>query len=366
MRSPFLTPNNDIMKKSFISLLALLLVAQIWAVDSSTSLQTYYATANGLSDNELRLALHNRIKSHTDVGYGGLSTLLRWADTENADGQHIIDIYTNCTFTVSGDISWSSSGSVGAGMNREHTVPQSWFNSAAPMKADAFHVYATDCKANNNRSSYLYGEFTGDSTAYSSNKCAETGKLSKGTDNSIAPYTYNNQTYAPTETWSGKVYEPADEYKGDLARSYFYMATCYADKCAGWSGGAFGNDNNGLDDYTAELMLKWHRLDPVSEKELIRNEAIYGNSLYNKSDKKQLNRNPFIDYPELVEYIWGDKKDVPVTLSALESLYANEGGTTDLENLSLDQHKTSKVLVGSQIYIVREGAVYTLTGSRVK
>ena len=366
MRSPFLTPKNDIMKKTLISLLALLLVAQIWAVDSSTSLQTYYATANGLSDNELRLALHNRIKSHTDVGYGGLSTLLRWADTENADGQHIIDIYTNCTFTVSGDISWSSSGSVGAGMNREHTVPQSWFNSAAPMKADAFHVYATDCKANNNRSSYLYGEFTGDSTAYSSNKCAETGKLSKGTDNSIAPYTYNNQTYAPTETWSGKVYEPADEYKGDLARSYFYMATCYADKCAGWSGGAFGNDNNGLDDYTAELMLKWHRLDPVSEKELIRNEAIYGNSLYNKSDKKQLNRNPFIDYPELVEYIWGDKKDVPVTLSALESLYANEGGTTDLENLSLDQHKTSKVLVGSQIYIVREGAVYTLTGSRVK
>lgn len=366
MRSPFLTPKNDIMKKTFISLFALLLVAQVWAVDSSTSLQTYYATANGLSDNALRLALHNRIKSHTDVGYGGLSTLLRWADTENADGQHIIDIYTNCTFTVSGDISWSSSGSVGAGMNREHTVPQSWFNSAAPMKADAFHVYATDCKANNNRSSYLYGEFTGDSTAYSSNKCAETGKLSKGTDNSIAPYTYNNQTYAPTETWSGKVYEPADEYKGDLARSYFYMATCYADKCANWSGGAFGNDNNGLDDYTAELMLKWHRLDPVSEKELIRNEVIYGNPLYNKSDKKQLNRNPFIDYPELVEYIWGDKKDVPVTLSALESLYANEGGTTDLENLSLDQHKTSKVLVGSQIYIVREGSVYTLTGSRVK
>lgn len=366
MRSPFLTPKTAIMKKTFISFFALLLVAQIWAVDSSTSLQTYYATANGLSDNELRLALYDVIKGHTVVSYKQLGTLLQWSDTENADGIHVIDPYTNCTFTASGALTWISSGAVGAGLNREHTVPQSWFNEGSPMVSDAFHIFPTDTKANNNRSSYLYGEFTGDSTAYSSNKCAETGKLSKGTDNSIAPYTYNNQSYAPTETWSGKVYEPADEYKGDIARGYFYMATRYANVCAGWSGGAFGNDNNGLDDYTAELMLKWHRLDPVSEKELIRNEVIYGNPLYNKSDKSQGNRNPFIDYPELVEYIWGDKKDVSVTLSALESLYANEGGTTDLENLSLDQHKTSKVLIGSQIYIVREGAVYTLTGSRVK
>ena len=314
------------------------------------------------------MALHNKIKSHTDVGYNGLGTLMQWSDTENADGINVIDIYSNCTYTVSGAITWGNSASVGGALNREHTVPQSWFNEAAPMKADAFHVYPTDCKANNNRSSYLYGEFSGAGTSYSSSSCSESGK--KGTSSWKAgetSYTYDGQTYTASTTYTGTVYEPADEYKGDLARSYFYMATCYADKCTSWSGGAFGTANNGLGAYTAELMLKWHRLDPVSEKELIRNEAIYGNTHYNKSAKKQGNRNPFIDYPELVEYIWGNKKGVTVTISALESPYANETAEpTNLENISLEEQIMSKVLINGQLYILREGAVYTITGVRVK
>ena len=340
------------MKKSFVSILALLFVAQLgWAeVNSSTSLKIYYGTANGLTDNALRLALYDIIKGHTTISYSDLGIIMQWSDTENANGTDIVDIYTNCTFTVNGAVTWISSGPVGAGMNREHTVPQSWFNKQSPMVSDAFHIYPTDTKANNNRSSFLYGECA-NGTSSSTSTCSETGKLG---DSDWSAY-------------SGTVYEVADEYKGDIARSYFYMATRYANVCANWSGGAFGNGNNGLGNYTADLMLKWHRQDPVSEKELIRNEVIFGNTLYNHSAKKQNNRNPFIDYPELVEYIWGNKKSVPVTITALDSPYANETSeSTALENIYFNDHIMSKILIDGQIYIVREGAVYTITGVRVK
>ena len=345
------------MKKHIISIFALLLCASMsWAeVDSSTSLKTYYATANGKADNTLRLALFDIIKGHTQIGYSNLGTIMQWSDTEGADGQHIVDIYTNCTFTCSGPVTWISSGAVGAGLNREHTVPQSWFNSNEPMKSDAFHVYPTDTKANNNRSSYLYGECA-NGTSASSQKCAETGKLGA------------SDWTTGTITYTGTVYEPADEYKGDLARTYFYMATRYADVCANWSGGAFGSADNGLGAYTAALMLKWHRQDPVSEKELIRNEVIYGNVKYNKSNKKQGNRNPFIDYPELVEYIWGNKKGQSVTISVLDSPYANESPeeqSTGIEDIEI-AGPARKMLINGQLYIIVEEQMFDIMGRKVK
>jgi len=356
--------------------MALMCVGQIGLaeVNSSTPLTTYYASANGKSGNELRLALFDVIKGHTVVSYGDLGTLMQYSDTEGADGSTVVDIYTNCTFTCKGPVTWISSGAVGAGLNREHTVPQSWFSKNTPMVSDAFHIYPTDTKANNNRSSYLYGEVAGAGSSSSSNKCSETGKLGNDVDNGIASYSYNNQTYSPTETWYGTVYEPDDEYKGDLARSYFYMATRYASgsgtaNCANWSGGAFGSARNGLSAYTAELMLKWHRLDPVSEKELIRNEVIYGNTTYNKSAKKQNNRNPFIDYPELVEYIWGDKQEVPVVVTALDSPYDNESPVIDPPTgwQSLTTAPAAcKIFINGQLFIRTNDHLFNLQGQRIK
>lgn len=359
--------------KKFNLFLVLVWVAQLGfadSINSSTSLTTYYSAANNKCGNELRLALFDIIKGHTQIGYKNLGTIMQWSDTQDADGQHIIDIYTNCSFTCNGAVTWISSGGVGAGLNREHTVPQSWFSKDEPMLSDAFHVYPTDTKANNNRSSYLYGEFSGAGSSSSGSKCSETGKLSAGVDNGIASYSYNNQTYAPTETWYGTVYEPDDEYKGDLARSYFYMATRYASgsgtsNCSNWSGGAFGSERNGLSAYTAELMLKWHRLDPVSEKELIRNEVIYGNTTYNKSLLKQGNRNPFIDFPELVEYIWGDLQTVSVTITALDSPYANESPTA-VEDVEYRPSSNSKLLINGSLYLQVGEQLFNMQGQRVK
>jgi hypothetical protein len=106
------------------------------------------------------------------------------------------------------------------------------------------------------------------------------------------------------------------------------------------------------------LMLKWHREDPVSEKEMKRNNAIYAH---------QNNRNPFIDYPELVEYIWGNKKGQTVTISVLDSPYANESpeqgsGVEDTEVTV----KARKVLINGQLYIIVEEQMFDITGRKVK
>ncbi|HOH71097.1 MAG TPA: endonuclease, partial [Paludibacteraceae bacterium] len=110
------------------------------------------------------------------------------------------------------------------------------------------------------------------------------------------------------------VFEPDDEYKGDFARTYFYMATRYADKCSSW-GYTFGKDVSGLTYYGVALFMKWHRQDPVSQKEKNRNDAVY---------TKQNNRNPFIDYPDLAEHIWGSKKN--------EAWYSSQ---SPVENITL-------------------------------
>jgi hypothetical protein len=150
------------------------------------------------------------------------------------------------------------------------------------MKSDAFHVYPTDGKVNGIRSNYPHGE---------TNASPIGGKaLGKIGSSSVSGY-------------SGTVYEPDDEYKGDIARTYFYFVTCYEDKLSEFDKNNVltGDTYPSLTYWFYNLMLDWHREDPVSEKELVRNEAVY---------KHQNNRNPFIDYPELAEHIWGDKKSI--------------------------------------------------------
>ncbi len=348
------------MKHKFLLLgLALFICSALFAaVESSVTLTDYYAAANGKSGNELRLALRAAIDHHSNITYTKLGYIMKYADTKNADGIHLIDIYSDVpysTMTTNKDgkndiddekVVWISGGQVGDGLNREHTIPQSWFGKKDPMVADAFHIYPTDAKCNNHRSDNLYGEVYPASSAvtYTNDSYSELGALGDtykdATDLANSTYTYESKSYTLI-AYDGKVYEPADEFKGDIARGIFYMATRYASPeandgtdCSTWQNKTnpthFAKDDNGgvmgLSPYTVALMLKWHRQDPVSEKELLRNEVIYGNQTYNKSNYKQGNRNPFIDYPELVEYLWGNKAGQTVTVANLTSAYTSGGG----------------------------------------
>ena len=294
---------NRVLRGFATSIMLFLLIGFSAAeVSSSTNLLQYYSAANNKSGDAIRTALEGIIDGHTVVSYDNLY-LLYVASDSRPDGS-LWDMYSTCSWQH-GSKKCGNYSKVCDCYNREHSVPQSWFNEGSPMKSDAFHVYPTDGKVNNQRSNYMFGE------------CSRGVSLNSDALGRLGSSTFTEVSY------SGKVFEPDDEYKGDFARTYFYMATRYASKCSSW-GNHFGSANSGLTNYSVALFLKWHREDPVSEKELIRNEAIYGNPTYNSTGYKQGNRNPFIDYPCLAEYIWGEHKGEVVDFSKLISAYSTE------------------------------------------
>lgn len=271
------------MKKatSTLMLLLALVVTSVWAQGPNNS-GTYYQNANGKKGEALKTALHNIIKSHTTLSYSALDEYYEYTD-KRPDGC-VRDWYSNIT-----NYSWNDHGnsSEGAGWNKEHTVPQSWFNEASPMKSDIIHVVPTDAKINNMRSAYVL---------------AEVGTVEKHSANN-----YSLLGSCKTAGYTGKVFEPNDEVKGDIARIYFYMATCYQDKLKNWSKGevkkVFTSDEYpGLQQWYLDMLSRWSKLDPVDDIERARNNAI-------ASSNVQGNRNPFVDYPGLEEYIWGSKKE---------------------------------------------------------
>jgi endonuclease I len=238
----------------------------------------YYNNATGKKKAELKTALYNIIKKHTVLEYYSSSTSFRSTDwhpaTENAPNGYFWDMYSNYQRTA-----WS-------GMNREHSFPKSWWSSAPETTiaySDLHNLYPSDASANEQKSNYPIGEVTG--TPDYSNGVVKVGK---------------SNTYTPKYT--GAVFEPADEYKGDFARDYMYLVTCYEDYANNWRSTGTSSMLLGGSTYPVfneaaiSILLKWHRQDPVSEKEIVRNNAVYS---------LQKNRNPFIDHPELAEFIWG-------------------------------------------------------------
>lgn len=241
----------------------------------------YYSTCENKYGATLLTALCSKISSHTAVSYSGLWSAFK--DTDTKDNGKIWDMYSTKEFTYSTNQCGTYS-KIGDCYNREHSFPKSWFNDATPMYTDLFHVYPTDGYVNNQRSNYPFGECSGGTYVASSGNTKPLGKLGKST---VSGYT-------------GTVWEPDDEYKGDFARTYFYMVAAYNDKIPNWSSEMLdGSKYPGFASWAVTMLLNWNSLDPVSQKEIDRNEAVYA---------KQKNRNPFIDHPELADYIWGSKK----------------------------------------------------------
>ena len=267
------------MKHTYLFLATLLFSG---ATASAEAPSGYYDDCENRGGKSLLEALHSTITQHTTVSYSGLWDLYHTSDVD--DNGKIWDMYSTKRWTP-GREQCGSYSKVGDCYNREHSLPKSWFNDASPMVSDAFHIYPTDGKVNGQRSNYPFGECANGTTLPSSGGIKALGKLGAST----------------FDGYSGTVFEPDDQYKGDFARSYFYMAACYNDRIAGWKSDMLAKNNFPVfSAWAIKLLLKWHRQDPVSEKETERNDAVYA---------RQKNRNPFIDHPEMVEYIWGDKSN---------------------------------------------------------
>ncbi|MBR5436928.1 MAG: endonuclease [Muribaculaceae bacterium] len=257
------------------------LVAMTVVITASAAIPTnYYKSCEGKTGEALLQSLCSVISGHTQVSYKGLWDM--YYDTDVKANGKIWDMYSNVEFTPGTDQCGTYSY-VGDCYNREHSFPKSWFSDASPMYTEAFHVYPTDGRVNGQRSNYPFGE------------CANGERLSH--NNYVGAGKLGACTF---EGYSGTVFEPDDVYKGDFARSYLYMAARYYNEINTWDSDMLaGNHYPAFSSWAVNLLMKWTRQDPVSEKETNRNEIIYADY--------QHNRNPFIDYPELAEYIWGNK-----------------------------------------------------------
>lgn len=242
---------------------------------------TYYKAADGKKGKALKTALFNIIKSPNVVSYNSLQN--QYKKTDRREDGKVWDMYS-CTTNYNFSQCTGSYKKEGDMFNREHSFPKSWFGGkVSPMYSDIVHVVPCDGYVNNRRGHEPFGETDGDK--YKSNKGFSKLGASK------------------TPGYNGTVFEPNDVYKGDFARIYLYMATCYEDKVSNWSCPMLaGNKYPAYKEWAITMLLKWAANDPVSEKEINRNNAVYG---------IQKNRNPFVDYPGLEQYIWGDKQDVP-------------------------------------------------------
>lgn len=274
----------------------------------------YYASLVGKSGTELRNAIYEIENQHKKVtSYQSLREA--YAVTDYRTYGTIWDMYSNCSGTYRN--SDGTSGGVeecSAIYNREHSCPKSWWehnnSSCKQMFTDIMHVIPTNSTVNSARSYWPYSEV--------------------GT----ATTTYGNGTKVGTSSfsgYSGTAFEPADEYKGDLARIYMYMVTCYKDQniTTGSGSQVFSYSSSTLDFTTfgKNLFMKWAAADPVSEKEKTRNDGV---------QSIQGNRNPFVDLPNLANYLWGSKAGKPYSfVDESDSDSGSGSGSNDCEALNV-------------------------------
>lgn len=282
----------------------------------------YYDGTSSLTGYALKTKLHEIISSkNINWHYGDLTEfynktdLDKYYDHDASNTTILLDIYSEIPngpdvyeYTVANVT--GSANAEGQGWNREHMMPQSTFNSNYPMYSDLFYVIPTDARINQLRSNYPYG-------------------IAKTTTAPFYTFTNGSRISAngtPGSGYTGRVYEPIDEFKGDIARSLLYFAVRYEGKLGlfnYYNGTSAANDRSPLDgteekafeDWYLAMLLQWHNQDPVSQREIDRNNEVYA---------LQKNRNPFIDYPQWVNAIWNQtanslEPEAPTNLSITQT-----------------------------------------------
>lgn len=306
----------------------------------------YYDGTVGLTGYALKSKLHDIISEkninwhYSDLtNYYNQTDLDKYYDHDASNTTLLLDIYSEIPtaadayeYTTANII--GSASAEGQGWNREHMMPQSTFYSNYPMYSDLFYVVPTDARINQLRSNYPYG-------------------ISTTTPSNVF-YTFTNTSKigsnaTPGMVYTGRVYEPINEFKGDVARCLLYFAVRYEGKLGTFN---FNNNANPLSDTnpldgTEErsydpayitMLLQWHNQDPVSQREIDRNNAVYN---------LQKNRNPFIDNPAWVNAIWAQAPDAVVP-QAPANLTVTQNSTY-FATLSWNP-STSTDVIGYKIY----------------
>ena len=271
----------------------------------------YYKLANGLSGEELKTAMYYIIRDPGIVGYSGLKA--KYMETDVRDDGFIRDWYSNATAYEPGSDFGSSVKVETDGYNREHLMPQSWYFKTGVMVSDIMQVVPTDAYINSRRNDLPFGEVVNDSNRV------------KTSLNGYSKWGAPREDLGVPSTVT-RVFEPNDTIKGDIARIYFYMSTCYQDSILNWTGNNAnevlgGTTYRPILDWEMDVMMRWSKIDPVDSVEIQRNEAVYG---------VQHNRNPFVDYPGLEDYVWGDKVEEPFSYDFYE------GVQQDPDNIDFD------------------------------
>lgn len=317
----------------------------------------YYSQLEGKSGTQLREAVRKVAlpADFVSIGYGmGHTSFKTWQAFEFTDVRTINgkkawwDMYSNRLVYVESGVS---------SLNIEHSVANSWWGGQGACDQayqDLFHLNPSNAEANGKKSNNPLG-VVGTNPAY------DNGMILVG---------------SPASGYGGgasTVFEPADEYKGDFARAYFYIFTAYdaiswrtdkgGERMYSISGGRID-----LQPWAAQMLLKWAKDDPVDDKEISRNEEIY---------RFQKNRNPFIDYPALADYIWGDRKGYAFTLEGNGAEACNrpsdpvalDARLTDVNTYSVNYWGDREICFALQegdLWISLDGGSYQRYGDRIK
>lgn len=264
----------------------------------------YYDGTQDLEGFELKTKLFQIIGNFNAQSYNDLKDLYKSTHPTNGFRDRyyemdntVLDVYSENPdgtdpYNYNPNSQMGSGANEGSAFNREHLIPQSYFNQALPMRADAFHVWPVDSKVNGWRGNDAIGPVDNPQNANPCNNGAT-----------------NHPCKSKNGTLKGKfgsttVLEPIDEFKGDIARAFLYFATAYENKLpnfynnsAGVKAMFDGSKNKAFSDKFLNVLIEWHLQDPPSQREIDLNDMI--------QYRFQGNRNPYIDHPEFASRIWG-------------------------------------------------------------
>ncbi|MCQ2324977.1 MAG: endonuclease, partial [Paludibacteraceae bacterium] len=356
---------SKIMKKINLLLLLTALTINAWAVD-----ENYYSELNGKSGDSLVTAVQNVLRTHlqsTPTYTPGIWQAYCEIDVR-PDG-YIWDIYSESNqFVPGGPAQGATIRGVGTSYNREHSIPKSWFGGGTKTNtpgADLMHIFPVDGYINSTHNNLPYGEVAAQGAKTFSNSTCLCGTAEAITVSGIAGVTDGSVSYGG----SSKVFEPTQAYKGDLARGYFATLLTWADldddNADEWDYQPFTKEYGqyvfsgnytaaglyGFTPYGIALMMQWTRSDAVSAKEINRNNGV---------ERIQGNRNPFIDLPELAEYIWGNKAGQEFQVSSTTHTWDPESYTpTDKQQVTVTWMFGGSVWVRQTVDV---GSALTLPG----